>query len=144
MAAIAMPILMTKERADDLWKETCFEAFIGIEGDPRYVELNFSPSTRWAAYVFEDTRTGMLPMASVALPRFDMRASNGSLELGVVVDFSSAQDWWKDATWQVGLSAIIETRDRTKSFWALAHGGDEPDFHDRTCFTGILQAATHA
>jgi hypothetical protein len=56
--------------------------------------------------------------------------------------------WWAlgatiavDAStnWTVGLSAIIEETDGTKSYWALAHPeGDKPDFHDAACFTAHL------
>src|SRR5579863_5463591 len=35
-------------RADELWKHTCFEAFVGGPQSPGYLELNFSPSGQWA------------------------------------------------------------------------------------------------
>jgi hypothetical protein len=40
--------------------------------------------------------------------------------------------------WSLGLSAVLEEQDGTKSHWALAHGGDKPDFHDPACFTASL------
>ena len=41
--------------------------------------------------------------------------------------------------WQLGLSAILEEKDGTKSYWALSHpGGDKPDFHDPVCFAARL------
>ena len=43
----------------------------------------------------------------------------------------------------MGLSAIIEETDGTKSYWALAHPpGEEPDFHDPACFALELAAAS--
>ena len=36
------------------------------------------------------------------------------------------------------LSAVLEEKDGTKSYWALAHGGDKPDFHDPGCFVARL------
>jgi len=39
---------------------------------------------------------------------------------------------------RVGLSAVIEESDGTKSYWALAHGSDKPDFHDPDCFVARL------
>jgi hypothetical protein len=37
------------------------------------------------------------------------------------------------------LSAILEEKDATKSYWALAHPvGLKPDFHDPACFTAHL------
>ena len=56
--------------------------------------------------------------------------------------------WWAlgatiavpaDIEWQLGLSAILEETDGTKSYWALAHPeGDKPDFHDPVCFAARL------
>jgi hypothetical protein len=43
--------------------------------------------------------------------------------------------------WLMGLSAIIEESDGTKSFWALAHPPGKPDFHHPDCFTLELPAA---
>ena len=40
-------------RTDELWRHTCFEAFVTPRGAERYYELNFAPSTAWAAYAFE-------------------------------------------------------------------------------------------
>ena len=36
--------------------------------------------------------------------------------------------------WEIGLSAVIEEIDGTKSYWALAHGKGPPDFHNSACF----------
>ena len=56
--------------------------------------------------------------------------------------------WWAigatipveaDIRWALGLSAILEEQDGTKSYWALAHPpGDKPDFHDPACFAAHL------
>jgi hypothetical protein len=56
--------------------------------------------------------------------------------------------WWTlgatvavpaDKTWQLGLSAVLEEADGTKSYWALAHPpGDKPDFHHADCFAAQL------
>ena len=37
-----------KGRADELWRTTCFELFLRPDGGRGYVELNLSPSERWA------------------------------------------------------------------------------------------------
>jgi hypothetical protein len=42
-------------------------------------------------------------------------------------------------SWRLGLSAVIEEKDGTKSYWALAHPNpDRPDFHLADCFTAKL------
>ena len=38
------------------------------------------------------------------------------------------------ASIDAGLTAVIETIDGARSYWALAHGGDKPDFHDLATF----------
>ena len=50
--------LPNRDRADDLWRTTCFELFVAGEGTA-YREYNFSPSGQWAAYDFDDYRAGM-------------------------------------------------------------------------------------
>ena len=41
--------------------------------------------------------------------------------------------------WDLGLSAVLEEKDGTKSYWALAHpNADKPDFHDPACFAAHL------
>ena len=44
--------------ATDLWRHTCFEAFIAVEGLPAYHEFNFAPSGEWAIYAFAGYRDG--------------------------------------------------------------------------------------
>jgi hypothetical protein len=34
----------------------------------------------------------------------------------------------------IGLTAVLEQTDGTKSYWALAHPPGKPDFHDPACF----------
>ena len=46
-------------RADELWRTTCFEAFLKPMGQSSYTEWNFAPSGDWASYAFSDYREGM-------------------------------------------------------------------------------------
>ena len=55
--------------------------------------------------------------------------------------------WWAlgatiavegDQGWQLGLSAVLEEVDGTKSYWALAHPEDKPNFHHPDCFAAQL------
>jgi hypothetical protein len=34
----------------------------------------------------------------------------------------------------MGITAVIETRDRERSYWALTHTATRPDFHDARGF----------
>ena len=116
-------------RADNLWKTTCFEAFLAPEHLTSYLELNFSPSTQWAAYDFTSYRAGMV-QASVPAPP-EIRVERGAHRLDVTVTLSI------DLTaerYQVGLAAVIEERGGNLSYWALSHPSGAPDFHRRDCF----------
>jgi hypothetical protein len=37
-------------------------------------------------------------------------------------------------TIHAGLAAVIEAADESLSYWALAHAGEKPDFHDPVTF----------
>jgi hypothetical protein len=144
LGAIAMPPMVPQQRADDLWRTTCFEMFIAAVGGSGYLEFNFSPSIRWAAYRFTDYRTGRVDEQHVAVHRVDLRVQGDVLELRVVVDLPGMADDEALGDWEIGLSAVIEARDGTKSFWAVRHPPGDPDFHDKYCFAGILQAPAQA
>jgi len=59
MARLRLPRAGGGRRADGLWRHTCFEAFVAVAESTNYYEFNFSPALDWAAYRFEDYRTGM-------------------------------------------------------------------------------------
>ena len=59
LGQLAIPRRAAPRRAERLWEHTCFEAFVAPGAGAGYYELNFSPSTAWAAYAFDDYRAGM-------------------------------------------------------------------------------------
>jgi hypothetical protein len=118
-------------RADELWKTTCFEAFLRPAGKKSYREWNFAPCGQWAAYDFSSTRKGM-KNADAAAPYVRMEDNLTWWALGATIAIPT------DAQWHLGLSAVIEEKDGTKSYWALAHAGDKPDFHSPDCFVARL------
>ena len=66
-------------------------------------------------------------------PRHDVDARSDVWGLGATIPVEA------DAVWALGLSAILEEKDGTKSYWALAHPpGDKPDFHAADCFAASL------
>ena len=119
-------------RADGLWQSTCFEAFVQAEGEEAYREYKFAPSGDWAAYDFISRREGMAE-AELANPPYVRIEDNLTWwTLGATFALEAGREW------ALGLSAVIEELDGTKSYWALAHGGEKPDFHDPACFTARL------
>jgi hypothetical protein len=119
-------------RADDLWQTTCFEAFLRIPGVDAYREWNFAPSGEWAAYDFERHRDGRAN-AEVAAPYIRVEDNLTWWALGATIPVDA------EAIWALGLSAVLEESEGTKSYWALAHPpGDKPDFHAADCFAASL------
>jgi hypothetical protein len=119
-------------RAEDLWQTTCFEAFLRIPGADAYREWNFAPSGKWAAYDFTSHREGRSD-ADVAAPYIRVEDNLTWWALGATIAVDAG------AVWALGLSAILEEKDGTKSYWALAHPpGGKPDFHAADCFAASL------
>ena len=131
-----IPEAAVAARRDELWRTTCFEAFLRAEGTDAYVEWNFAPSLDWAAYRFTGPRIGMAQAEVQSEPYIRVEDNLTWWALGATIAIPA------DATFDVGLSAVIEEKDGTKSYWALAHPANgldaPPDFHDPTCFLARL------
>lgn len=119
-------------RTDELWRHTCFEVFIGEAESDVYVELNFSPSTRWAAYRFSGYRQGMSAAMECPPPKIVVARKAAELTLTATVDLSWIGDSLAPA--RIALAAIIEDRAGGKTYFALAHPGEKPDFHHPESF----------
>lgn len=125
-------------RADELWKHTCFEAFVGGPRSPGYLELNFSPSGQWAAYCFDCYRQGMLPARLEEAPRLTLRRDEERLELQVEVRLSGTAAAGSRSL-RIALSTVVEDREGRLSYWALRHPPGRPDFHHPESFSLALE-----
>jgi hypothetical protein len=134
LSTVRVPPSRVPGRADELWKHTCFEAFIAhpSAGDP-YIELNFSPSTEWAAYSFESYRKGMAPLALPCAPRIEVTRAASRLIVEACVSMPERVGT-SDAKLRIALSAVIEDESGRLSYWALKHAPDKPDFHHAAGF----------
>ncbi len=131
-----IPEQTSGSRRDELWRSTCFEAFLREDGGPAYTEWNFAPSHDWASYAFSAPRADMAPAEIDAPPYVRVEDNLAWWALGATIAIPA------DAAFDLGLSVVIEEQDGHKSYWALAHpakGIDTPpDFHDPTCFLARL------
>ena len=127
------------ERKDGLWEHTCFEAFLARPLDSGYWEINVASSRDWNCYRLSNYREGLElerritsiqvnPIQSVSKSQFSLAA-----EVNLSTIFP-ADDRLK---FQLGLTAVIETLDGAKSYWAITHCGPKPDFHLRESFQKI-------
>lgn len=120
-------------RADELWRHTCFEAFVRAPKAKGYFEFNFSPSTQWASYAFTDYRAGMRPARELPDPRMDVRPGGEEFEMRISLELGRAE-LPTTGPWRVGLAAVIEEANGRRSYWAIAHPPGEPDFHHADAF----------
>jgi hypothetical protein len=133
LANLRLPAPAAAARADGLWQQTCFEAFLREPGKDAYREFNFAPSTQWAAYSFDAYRTGMRE-APVDPPRIETLSNADGFELQATLNLGPRGD----APCQFALSAVIQEADGRKSYWALAHPPGKADFHHPCSFAHEL------
>jgi hypothetical protein len=139
IAALAVPRHAQPRRADRLWEHTCFEAFVAPAGGARYFELNFSPSTEWAAYQFDGYRDGMRPLALGREPAIAVVVADDELHVTAAVELGAfAGAPWP---WRIGLTAVVEDRAGSRAYFALLHPRAKPDFHDAAAFTVLLDGS---
>lgn len=123
---VALPAVTAPKRADGLWEHTCFELFVSVPGQQRYLEINAAPSNEWAMYGFSAYRERE---NTPELRRQIATVVEGSLcYLDLAVELGP---WLGDRpdSLDVGPTAVIEERCGRLSYWALTHPGDVPDFH---------------
>src|SRR5262249_49920069 len=132
---LRLPAPSASAHADGLWQHTCFEAFVKPVGAQAYLELNFSPSTEWATYAFDDYRNGMQPRAPRRPPEIVARQAGDAFELQVRVDFEGLfTESAHVGDLRLALAAVLEDRQGRLSYWALEHPSERPDFHHPDSF----------
>lgn len=138
---LRLPQVTVSARTDELWRHTCFEAFIRAAHGDAYYELNFAPSTQWAAYGFSGYRSGMRVATELDAPFIEVQSLHDVYTLQAALDLERLPHLPKDAALKLGLSAVIEETDGTISYWALAHPPGRADFHHSDCFALELARA---
>jgi hypothetical protein len=133
VSRLDVPVKEAARRADGLWQHTCFEAFLRADADDGYHEFNFSPSGAWAAYRFSGRRTGR-ESPEVPAPGIELDCRADALEMKATVAIDSLTSLVRSPLVHVGLAAVIEERDGSHGYWALAHSAAQPDFHDPRTF----------
>ena len=99
-----------------------------------YLEFNFAPSREWAMYSLDGYRSGLRANTDLSDPRVGISSYHPDFEFNATIypDLSNGA--------RLALSAVIEERDGTKSYWALRHPPGAPDFHHPDCFALTLEA----
>jgi hypothetical protein len=137
---LEIPARSTPRRIDGLWKNTCFELFIGNFEDENYLEYNFSPSRQWAAYQFAGYRSDMVELET-NVPNIKVAQDDDAFTLTATL---ALPDAWRELSLRAGISAVIATKSGDISYWAAAHPPGKPDFHHKHCFAVQLEARSAA
>jgi hypothetical protein len=121
------------QRKDELWEETCFEFFLGVEDSECYWEFNLSPAGHWNIYRFEGYRQGMQDeLAWDQLP-FEVQQQSGIVTLDLKLDLSPIVI--AEQKLELAIAAVITLKTGATSYWALTHCAPQADFHQRKSFT---------
>lgn len=137
MSQIVLPRSRTPGRADELWRHTCFEVFVGLPESEAYCELNFSPSGEWAINGFVGYRRGMAPIEVRRPPRIAVRPTSRGMVLEAVTYLEELPMPRPGSPLRAGVAAVIEEAGDRLTYWALTHPSALPDFHHRLGF--VLQ-----
>jgi len=143
LSRLRVPRAGAGRRLDELWKHTCFEAFIASSGTAAYHEFNFSPSRDWAVYRFMGYRERMEPVPLADAPQIEVHQEEGRLRLDCSVAWlAPGGSRPAQAPLRVALAAVIEADDGRLSYWALRHPPGKPDFHHPDAFALELALST--
>jgi hypothetical protein len=129
---IIPPLSDTPARMNRLWEGTCFELFFKLKKSNAYWEFNLSPSGDWNTYRFNDYRQGMQEENNFNILPFNVQTYPDRLRL--LLEFEMDKIIPQDKAIDAAICAVTkETCGRT-TYWALAHHGKQPDFHNRDGF----------
>ncbi|MEH2347711.1 MAG: DOMON-like domain-containing protein [Nostoc sp.] len=122
----------TPSRKHELWKNTCFEFFLGIKNSAQYWEFNLSPAGHWNVYRLDRYRQGMQEETAFKNLAFNVQNQADGLALGLDVDLDKIVS--VNQVIEVAITTVIKHRDGEVTYWALTHRGAKADFHLRDSF----------
>lgn len=136
-------ILLTDEqqgvRKNELWKSTCFEAFLGPAGSEDYFELNLATGGSWNFYNFDSYRNPSEAREEKRVTKIGFKKINedhGITRLEVIVPIQSLN---LKGRLELSLNSVIEFKNKEKAYFAIKHVSDKPDFHQRDSFICNLE-----
>jgi len=129
------------KRMDDLWKTTCFEVFLASKTKKSYIELNLSPSLDYNIYSFSGNRLGMKEEESLKIVNIEREVKempnikgNNSFSLKFTI-ISNNTISINDLL--INISSVIKYSNGNSSYYAINHGENKADFHDKRNFVSI-------
>jgi len=139
LSGLRVPAPRAPRVGRDLWRHTCFEAFVAVEGASAYHELNFAPSGEWTVLAFRRYREGEPLDDDVPPPEIVVRTTHDHLELDAVVPLDRLSPSYGSAPLRLALAAVVEETSGGMSYWSLHHPAGKPDFHHDDAFVVRLE-----
>ena len=118
----------TKQRANELWKHTCFELFFGDKKRASYIEINISPSTAWNIYQFHHHRVFDKEEASLFHPLIKTLKIEDEYRLLFEHKFDKIP---LDKELIFNLAVILLDKNKKRYFYTIKKKNEEVDFHDK-------------
>lgn len=127
------------QRSHDLWQTTCFECFFSPHAEKNYWELNLDNHGNWNLYRFQEYRNPQPPQEEDIVQNLELEflKTKSGFEVECFLDLKELN--LENKALDVGLACVIEWSNKEKSFYALAHKSEKPDFHNRETFVCNLE-----
>ena len=125
--------------APELWRHTCVELFVGIDGRLAYHEFNFSPSGEWRAFGFHSYRDALRSQSQVRSPLVTVNGTKDTIGLNARIALADLSEVHPFSPLRIGLASVIELSDGSFCYWALRHRPGKPDFHHADGFALRLE-----
>jgi hypothetical protein len=124
-------------RKDGLWEATCFEFFVAERGAKNYWEFNLSPSLDWQSYSFSGYREGRKDSENILV---DIERYQSATHLEIKATIKGLEIFEKPKRLEGSMAAVFENLAGEKTFWAVEHRGQHPDFHRRDSFVALSRS----
>jgi hypothetical protein len=118
-----------------LWAHTCCELFIAPAQGESYVEWNFSPSGQLARFAFSGYRR-RVPSSPPVIAAPEVSRLGRELRLTAAVPLGDGDP----LELRIAPTVVVEDVRGARSYWALRHHVDRPDFHRADGFALVLTA----
>jgi hypothetical protein len=133
-----------KSRADELWKNTCFEWFLKSPKDKQYWEFNASPTGNWNFYHLDDYRENLKPCTLIEAPELQSKREISKTNFTYTFFIRAPLALWcanhshliADA--KLAVTAVIRWKSGECSYFSLRHPEAKADFHHEFGFQHLL------
>ena len=118
-----------QQRANELWKATCFELFISPRESLNYWELNISTSKEWNCYAFDNYKENMREEKNISIPNIEITQKKDTYILSCELNFGIGGVSPEHSNFN--LAIILLDTDRVRHFYSINKKNGIVDFHNK-------------